>query len=144
MVFVIIVIVIIALIIFIKIKQNDDSVTREAVEFDTGKTVSQIADVLRTFDCEVHKLNDDPLNNGPTSAISVLLVGQPKLTEMLHHVGGAVSVWGVQVIVDDLGNRRHVKLVALGQNQLGNTRYNKGYGMGFSREYRDKIAQMLA
>ena len=72
------------------------------------------------------------------------MVGNPKLTDKFKHVGGAVSVWGVQVIVDDLGDRRHVRLVALGQNQFGNSTYDKGFGMGFSREYRDKIAELLA
>lgn len=141
----ILVIVILAvLIVVLKAKAGSDKVKTESVEFDTQKTVGEITNVLRSFNCRIERLNEDPLETGPSSAIAVLCYGEPSFTDKFKHAGGATSVWGVQVIVHDLGNRRHVALVALGQNLMGNTAQNKGYGMGFSKEYRDKIAQMLA
>lgn len=133
-----------ALIIFLKMKANDDSVKTDSISFDTQKSVSEIANALRSLNCEIQALNDDPLSSGPKPAIAVICMGKPSVSDSFKHPGGATSLWGVQVIVDELGNRRHVELVALGQNLMGNTTYNKGFGMGFSRDYRDKIAAMLA
>ncbi len=143
-VIVIAIVICLVLIVFLKMQQNDSTIKKDSVEFDTEKSVSQITDAIRSFNCEIERLKDDPLDNGPAPAIAILMYGEPKFTDKFKHIGGAVSVWGVQVIVNDLGERRHVELVALGHNQFGNSQSNKGYGMGFSREYRDKIAQMLA
>ena len=135
----------IAGIIFFKVKQNDNSIQkRDSIEFDTQKSVAEITNALRSLNCQMMRLNDDPLANGQGPAIAVRCYGDPKFTDKFKHVGGAVSVWGVDVIVTDLGNRRHVELDALGHSVWGNTKDNKGFGIGFSREYRDKIAEMLA
>lgn len=140
----VLIVVLVVVILVLKMKANDDSVKTDGIEFDTQKSVDQITSVIRSINCQVERLNDNPLDSGPRPALAVLLVGQPGFTDKFKHAGGATSLWGVQVIVTDLGNRRHVELIALGQNLMGNTTYNKGYGMGFSRDYRDKIAAMLA
>ncbi len=137
-------VVLIVAIVVLKIKANDDTVKSDSIEFDTQKDINQIRNALSSLRCQAQALNDNPLAGGPQPALAVLLVGEPSFTDKFKHAGGATSVWGVQVVVTDLGNRRHVELVALGQNLMGNTAQNKGYGMGFSREYRDKIAAMLA
>ena len=131
-------------VLWFKSKIDGDKIKTEAVEFDTQKTMNQIAKALRSFNCQMERLDDDPLSNGSDSDIAVLMSGEPGFTDKFKHPGGATSVWGVQVYVVDLGNHRHVKLVALGQNIMGNRTYAKGYGLGFSRDYRDKIASMLA
>lgn len=136
--------IIIFAIVFLKIKATDSRVKTDQIEFDTQKDVNQITSILRSINCRVESLDENPLNNGPRPAIAVTLIGQPTFKDSLKHAGGATSLWGVEVVVTDLGDRRHIELTALGQSLMGNTAYNKGFGMGFSREYRDKIAQMLA
>ena len=100
-----------------KIKGNDTSVRSDAIEFDTQKTVQQITGALRSIKCQMDRLNnDDPLataDGGPQPVIAVLMVGNDTL------FGMGAKQWGVQVIVYELGNKRHVALIALGESGMG-------------------------
>lgn len=132
------------LFLYLKFRENDARIKTDEVQFDTLKSVSQITSVIRSLDCKIERLEYDALDDNPVSAIAVLLTGEPNFKDMLKHPSGSlVRVWGVQVIVDDLGDRRHVTLIALGQNGVG-TYNDKSLGMAFSRDYRNKIAEMLA
>ena len=105
MVLVFIIAILFILIMVLKAKANDDRIKSDTIEFDTQKSVAEITNVLRSFDCQIERLNDDPLDSGPKPEIAVLLMGKPGFKESLKHPGGAVSLWGVQTIVNDLGKR---------------------------------------
>lgn len=146
--FLLLVVVFFVLFIFLKIKGNDSSVRSDAIEFDTQKTVQQITGALRSIKCQMDRLNnDDPLataDGGPQPVIAVSMVGNATL------FGLGSTLWGVQAIVYELGNKRHVELIALGESAMyaglrakatGDSEY---LSMGKSKKKRDKIAQMLA
>lgn len=136
----------------------------DAIEFDTQKTVQQITGVLRSVKCTMERLEDDPLagaDGGPRPVIAVLMAGKASFADAFKHFGAGKSEWGVQVVVYDLGNKRHVEMVALGESGLkqafsayratGGGMFS-GYGslanayinIRHSKDHRDQIAQMLA
>lgn len=144
-----IVVIVVFLIVF-KIKGNDTSVRSDAIEFDTQKTVQQITGALRSIKCQMDRLNnDDPLataDGGPHPVIAVLMVGNDTL------LGVGAKEWGVQAIVYELGNKRHVELIALGESGMGagwrayasgDNSMAKYCDMNKSKKKRDEIAQML-
>lgn len=144
LVLIICVIAFVGLMVFKNKMESDNKIRKDMVEFDTQKSVTEITNVLRSFDCQIERLNQDPFENGPGSEVSVLLYGEPTFFERFKHTGGWISTWGVQVLVDDLGNRRHVILVALGENRFSATAHDKRMGMAFSKDYRDKIATLIS
>lgn len=133
----------------------------DVIEFDTKKDVEQIANALRTFKCQMERLKDDPLSNGTPPAIAVVMCGKATMLDAFKHAGAGKSEWGVQVIVTDLGNRRHVELIALGESGVKQafSAYRatggglfSGYGslsnqyfnIRHSKDYRDRIAEMIS
>lgn len=138
-------VILLVLIALIKINARNTTIKLEEIELDTKKSVDEIASLIRSLKCTIRRLND-PLNQDhpSTPSINVELVGEPRFTEKLKHVGGAASYWGVDITVFDMGDHRHVILTSLGQNTFSKDKDNKGFGMGFSREYRDKIAAMIS
>lgn len=136
----------------------------DAIEFDTQKTVQQITGVLRSVKCAMERLEDDPLasaDGGPRPVIAVLMAGKASFADAFKHPGAGKSEWGVQVVVYDLGNKRHVKMVALGESGLAQmfdaykatggglfsgylSLANAYFNIRHSKDHRDQIAQMLA
>ena len=144
-------VVLVVILMIFKIKGNDTSINSDAIEFDTQKTVQQITGVLRSIKCQMDRLNnDDPLataDGGPQPVIAVVMVGNDTL------LGMGAKQWGVQAIVYELGNKRHVALIALGESGMGaawrgyvsgDSSMSKYCDMGKSKKKRDEIAQMLA
>lgn len=136
----------------------------DAIEFDTQQTVQQITSVLRSVKCTMERLEDDPLagaDGGPRPVIAILMAGKATMADAFKSFGAGKSEWGVQVVVYDLGNKRHVEMIALGESGLkqafaaqratGGGLFS-GYGsmanayfnIRHSKNYRDRIAQMLA
>lgn len=154
MMLVLIFIICVAMLLYMKSKAANGDLKTDAIEFDTQKTVQQITNVLRSVKCQMQKLEDDPLagsDGSPQPVIALLMTGRVGFFEMFKHfVNGANSEWGVQIIVYDLGNKRHVEMVALGESAMGASW--RGYVTGnhqhldirFSKDQRDQIAQMLA
>lgn len=116
----------------------------DAIEFDTQKSIDQITSAIRSFNCNVDRLESDPLSTGAKPAIAVLMWANRSLADTLKHP--LWRQWGVQVIVTDLGNRRHIELVALGESALGAAmaQTQRYFTIAASRYYRDKVAAMLA
>ena len=135
----------------------------DAIEFDTQKTVQEIANVLRSQKCDIEQLTDDPLagyDSGPTPVLAVLLAGKAKFSDAFKHPGAGKSEWGVQVVVYEFGNKRHVEMIALGESGFRQAigayaatggRASRGYlslanayfNIRHSKDYRDQIAQKL-
>ena len=141
----------IALLMVAKIKGNSTEVSTDAIEFDTQKTVQQITSALRSIKCQMDRLNsDDPLadaDGGPKPVIAVLMVGNDTL------FGMGAKEWGVQVVAYELGNKRHIELIALGESGMGaswrayatgDSSMARHCDMKQSKMKRDQIAQMLA
>lgn len=99
-------------------------------------------------------------DGGPRPVIAVLMAGKASFGDAFKHFGVGKSEWGVQVVVYDLGNERHVEMVTLGESGMkqafkayGATggRLFSGYGamsnayfnIRHSKDHRDQIAQML-
>jgi len=147
----ILLLVIIGILLVAKFKAQNPSMKSELIEFDTLKTIQQITGALRSFNCSMSKLeDDDPLasvDGTPQPAIAILMHGKASVSDAFKHYGAGMSEWGVQVIVYELGNKRHVELIALGESGMGSAM--AGYGNNYvnirhSKDYRDRIAQMLA
>lgn len=144
----------VAFILYAKFKAANGDLKTDAIEFDTQKTVQQITGVLRSVKCQMQKLEDDPLagsDGSPQPVLALLMTGKVGFFEMFKHLSGSAhSEWGVQIIVYDLGNKRHIDMVALGESAIGASW--RGYVTGnhqhldirFSKDKRDQIAQMLA
>lgn len=144
----------VALILYAKSKAANGDLKTDAIEFDTQKTVQQITGVLRSVKCQMQKLEDDPLagsDGSPQPVVALLMTGKVGFFEKFKHLfNSAASEWGVQIIVYDLGNKRHIEMVALGESTMGASW--RGYVTGnhqhldirFSKDQRDQIAQMLA
>lgn len=136
----------------------------DAIEFDTQKTVQEIANVLHSQKCTIEQLtaNDSLVehDDNPTPALAVLLTGKAKFVDSLKHFGAGKSEWGVQVIVYELGSKRHVGMIALGESGLKQAMsaygatggsMSRGYGklanaylnIRHSRDYRNRIAEQL-
>ncbi len=133
------------------------------IEFDTQKSVQQITSVLLSVKCTMGRLEDDPLSGadgGPRPVIAVLMAGKASFGDAFKHFGAGLSEWGVQVVVYDLGNKRHVEMVALGESwkeqalkAYGATggdlssgyvaMANAYFNIRHSKDHRDQIAQML-
>ncbi|MCM1264074.1 MAG: hypothetical protein NC313_15285 [Butyrivibrio sp.] len=121
----------------------------DTIEFDTKKDINQIVNALKSLrKANIQKLNDDPFGNvgGVSPDIAVLVDGKASIIDNLKHISaGGRDLWGVQVYVTDMGSARHVELVALGENGLAAAlSQSYRYTMAVSRDYRDKIAQMIA
>lgn len=149
--FLLLIVVLGVILMIFKIKGNDTSVRFDAIEFDTQKTVQQITGALRSIKCQMDRLNnDDPLaiaDGGPQPIIAVVMTGNNTL------FGMGVKEWGVQLITYELGNKRHVELIALGESGMGaawraHATGDRSMGrycdMKTSKKMRDQIAQMLA
>lgn len=117
----------------------------DKIEFDTRKTVQEIIDALRTFNCNIEKVeSNDPFGGyggGYGPAISVLMSGRGSALEGFRVVGSSFAEWGVQVTVDDLGNKRHVQLVAFGASGF---QRNPPFWMPLSKDYRKQIANKIS
>lgn len=157
MILVLLIIVLVAILMVFKAKANSTDMKTDAIEFDTQKTVQQITSALRTLQCQMNRLNDDPLadaDGGPRPVIAVLMAGRASFSDAFKHYGAGRSEWGVQVIVYDLGNKRHIELIALGESGMGaswrayasgnSSLANQYFNIRHSKDYRDRIAQMLA
>ena len=124
------------------------------IEFDTKKSVQRIVTILRSQVCQIDMLNADPFGSigEPEPAVAVLLQGREGLFK------NGVR-WGVQAIVYDLGNKRHIELIALGEsgllaafnsyaaNGLGSSYWLDAtdyYNMGAGKKRRDRLAKALA
>lgn len=148
----IIVVAILWFLVALKIKSQKIDLKSEQVEFDTQRTVSQIANILRSFNAEMEKLEGDALSGvdeGPVAAIEISMTGRASFGDAFKHFGSGMAYWEVQVYVYELGNKRHVVLVAVGEDGFGamSANYaagNQYYNLKFSRDYMDKIAQALA
>jgi len=141
----------IVLLMIFKIKGMRGDIKRDAIEFDTQKTIQQITGVLRSIKCQMDPLNNnDPLaaaDGGPQPVIAVLMEGNDTL------FGLGAKLWSVQVIVYELGNKRHVELIALSESGMGAGWRAYATGDNSQAKYadrrksikkRDEIAQMLA
>ena len=142
-------IIIIVVLVVQKFAGQNAKLKSDQIEFDTQKTAQQIASVLRSFGGDIERLDDDPLDNGSGPAIAVLMSGKATLIDAAKHFGAGTSDWGVQVIVDELGNKRHVTLIAVGESGLstamsGYATQNNYFNLRHSKDYRDRIAQLLA
>ncbi len=157
MILILLIIVIVAILMVFKAKGNSTDMKTDAIEFDTLKTVQQITSALRSVKCQMERLNDDPLadvDGGPHPVIAVLMTGRASFSDAFKHYGAGRSEWGVQVIVYDLGNKRHVELIALGESAMGaswrayaagnSSMANQYFEIRHSKDYRDRIAQMIA
>ena len=126
----------------------------ESIQFDTKKTVQEIANVLRSYRGNMEKLDSDPLagiGGGAAEAIAVVIWDEVRgLGEMLRHPASKGASWAVQVYVYDRGEARHIELVALGKSSgsmwlsgaIG--RGNRSYHLGFSKDHRDELAKLLS
>ena len=126
----------------------------ESIQFDTRKTVQEIANVLRSYGGNMEKLNSDPLagiSGGETEAIAIVIWDEVRgFREMMKHPASKGAAWAVQVYVYEQGEARHIELVALGKSSgsmwlsgaIG--RGNRTYHLGFSRDHRDELAKLLA
>lgn len=130
----------------------------DAIEFETYKTVQEIARVLRAQECDIDYLEDDPLSeydDGPASALAVSLEGKVKFRDAFKHIlGGGGKKWGVQVVVYELGNARLVLMIALGEcgfwpamSAYGSPDYisraTAYFNMRQGKDHRDRIAEQL-
>ena len=125
----------------------------DQIEFDTQKTVSEIIDALRSFNCSIEELTDDPLSSyeaKQAADIEVLLTGGGGFLDGIRHYGVGHARWGVQVYVYELGNKRHITLVAVGMEgwSAAAAVFNVGgrdfVSLTLSKDYRDRIAKTLA
>ena len=134
----------------------------EAIEFDTMKDVNQIVNILRSQKGQIEKLEDDPFAGADGSiqpVVAVILYGKASLGDAFKHFGAGKSEWGVQIYVYDLGTKRHIELIALGESAMksafsayratgGGAGYgslaNQYFNIRHSRDHRDQIAQLLA
>jgi len=130
------------------------------IEFDTSKTVEQIAQALRSVDCRVERISyDDPLgmDNSSKAAIEVVMSGIPGFKDRL--IGAIKNPWAVQVYVYDFEVNRHVEMIALGHGfwekqidmnrrsgatVLGNMAIANDYlDLKCSKRMRSRIVQLL-
>lgn len=164
MILVVILVVLVALIFVFKFKAENGNMKTDSIEFDTQKTVQQITGILRSVKCNMEQLNDDPLagaDGGPRPVIAILMAGKASFADAFRHFGAGKSEWGVQVVVYDLGNKRHIEMVALGESGMGaawkaysatgggmfsgyGSMANQYFNIRHSKDHRDQIAQMLA
>ncbi|MDR1604317.1 MAG: hypothetical protein LBS10_05945 [Gracilibacteraceae bacterium] len=120
----------------------------DAIEFDTMKNLRQIVSTLQSGKWAIEKL-DDPFDNvgGSAPDIAVLISGRASVVDAFKHFGAGKSEWAVQVIVTDLGNTRHVEMIALGESGFAAARAgmnNQYFNIRHSKDHRNQIAQMLA
>lgn len=150
-------IVLFGLLMLFKYKAIKGDIKEDKIEFDTHKTVQQIKDVLRQVRCNMQRLefDDDPLaddNEIMEPAIALLLHGKATILDTFKHIGAGKSEWGVQIIVYDYGDKRNVIMTALGESAMGAAWAGYASGtsgldyvnMRHSKDYRDRIAQMIA
>lgn len=118
----------------------------DTIEFDTQKDINQIANALRSFGGDIEKIDDDPIAVGPRADIAVVLSGRVGFIGGFKHFrpGASHNSWGVQVFVHDLGNRRHIELIALGETSFNSKTPYGLLNLGASKEKRDALAQTLA
>ena len=126
----------------------------ESFQFDTKKTVREIANVLRSYRGNKEKLKDDPLagaGGDAREAIAVVIWDEVRgFKEMLKHPASKGASWAVQAYVYEQGTFRHIELVALGRSSgimwlsgaVG--RGNRTFHLGFSKDHRDELAKLLA
>lgn len=127
----------------------------DRIELLSKLSLQQIAANLRTAAGElranVERITDqyDALSFGNNkSDIEVVFVGRPLgIIGGLKHIrpGSMNNIWAVQVYVTELGNKRHIELIALGEGVLAGGLSN-GSGvlnLGASIEKRDKLATYL-
>ena len=125
----------------------------DSTELVTDKSLQQIANGIReaasVLNAQVDELNDDTLGKfGDKCDIEVVLSGNVGLFSGLKHFrpGGANNIWGVQVFVSDLGDKRHIELIALGEGVFAGGLFSNGAGilnLGVSKDKRDKIISYL-
>jgi len=134
----------------------------DAIEFDTQQDVNQIVNVLRSQKCQIEKVDEDPFDSADGSiqpVIAVLLYGKASFADAFKHFGAGKSEWAVQIYVYDLGTKRHIVMIALGESGMkqaftaygatgGRGGYtsmaNQYFNIRHSRGHRDEIAQLLA
>lgn len=145
-------VVLIVVVMVLKFAGMNANLKSDQIEFDTQKSIQEITNALRSFRCSMDRLEGDPLagaNGGPVPVIEVLMSGKATFVDAFKHFGAGMSGWGVQVIVYDLGNKRHVELVAVGERGLSvvwssYATQNNYYNLKHSKDYRDRIAQAIA
>ena len=116
----------------------------DTVEFTTKRSLRDLTDALRraisATKAQVEQLEDDPLEmvDDIKPQVAVLLSGS-------NFMGGS-RMWGVQVILYDLGNRRAAQLVAIGEGfGAGVMSYYTGgyFELRDGKRRRDKILAIL-
>ena len=113
-------------------------------EFTTRRSLRELSDALRraisATKAEVEKLEDDPLDTADDIKpdVQVLLSGS-------NFMGGP-RMWGVQVLLYELGDRRAVQLIAIGEGfGAGVMSYYTGgyFELRDGKRRRDKILAIL-
>ena len=115
----------------------------DTITFTTKKSLPEIANILRRassdFKAQLSKLNDDPLGS---------LGGQePEIAEGMtgsNFLGFGARGWGIEIYVTDLGTKRSVELIALGDGLMRKMSGGEFFDLGLGKKHRDKLANMLA
>ncbi len=117
---------------------------QDSVEFTTQRSIRDLTQALRrainATKAEVEELDDDPLDmeDDVKPQVAVLLSGS-------NFMGGS-RMWGVQVVLYDLGDRRVAELIALGDSfGAGVMSYYTGgyFELRDGKHRRDKILAIL-
>ena len=121
-----------------------DKLKTDIVEYTTQRSMRDLTDALRraisATKADVEQLEDDPLELGDDikPQVAVLLSGS-------NFMGGS-RMWGVQVMLYELGDRRAVQLVAIGEGfGAGVMSYYTGgyFELRDGKRRRDKILAIL-
>ena len=123
----------------------------DSIEFSTSKDLQQISLDLRgianQLRADVDAIEDDPIPDfGPKPEISVVLSARLGM-KLFGNGGSPNNYWAVQVYVTDLGEERHIELVAIGESATVGIMSQGRIGravMSQSVKFRNRIADVLA
>ena len=118
----------------------------ETIKIKTSKSVQQISNALRTFNCNVDHYTDPLQTEYPS--LSVMMYGRPRFLELFSHPGGADALWEVHVAVHERPDHCMVILTAVGTGYWGAGwhKYKTGEKspmIEFSKDYMYQIAQVI-
>ena len=131
-----------------KIEESGEYKT-DMIKFDTKKTPNEVLAIIRNDKSKKERLDEVPYGSVYPS-LAVLLYGRASFADVFKHAGAGKSEWAFKLYVYDLGSKRRVFMVALGESQL-RAKISNGYlsaslayvNMRHSKGHRDKIAQMI-
>ena len=148
----------IALMRFLQNKAATSEMLSEQIEIYSQMTVQEILTTLRSVKCQMERLQEDQLEMGNSKQnpdIAVLMSGRVTFSEAFKRAGTGRCKWGVQAVVYDLGNKRHIKLIAIGEKSALRQSFHVAYvdsaasaedyyHIKQSIDYRDRIAQLFS